>query len=105
MARCRGITYTVDDGKGAVNSTAEAILKITVLPVRDIVDDASTTLVNTPVKTPVLSNDSFEGTPVVTSTAPPGNGSITVNPDGTILHPSDGFVGLIPTPTPSPVAG
>ena len=90
-----GITYTVDDGKGAVNSTAEAILKITVLPVRDIVDDASTTLVNTPVKTPVLSNDSFEGTPVVTSTAPPGNGSITVNPDGTITYtPNDGFIGV-----------
>ena len=89
------ITYTVDDGKGAVNSTAEAILKITVLPVRDIVDDASTTLVNTPVKTPVLSNDSFEGTPVVTSTAPPGNGSITVNPDGTITYtPNDGFIGV-----------
>lgn len=89
------ITYTVDDDKGAVNSTAEAILKITVLPVRDIVDDASTTLVNTPVKTPVLSNDSFEGTPVVTSTAPPGNGSITVNPDGTITYtPNDGFIGV-----------
>jgi hypothetical protein len=88
------ITYTIDDGKGASNSTATAILRITVTPVVDIANDSSTTHVNVPVTTTVLGNDSFEGVPVITSTTSPTHGSITVNPDKTITFtPDHGWTG------------
>ncbi len=90
------VTYTVSDGTGdPVNGTRQSTLDITVTPVVDIETDTSSTLVNTPVTIPVLDNDSFEGdSPEVTGTTPPANGSVTVNPDGTITYtPNPGFTG------------
>ena len=47
-----------------------------------------------PVTIPVLANDSFEGTPVVTGTTPPSNGTLTINADNTITYtPNPGFFG------------
>ena len=88
------VTYTVSDGSGASNGTATATLTITVTPVADIADDTISTLAGSPVKTPVLDNDSFEGTPVVSGTTPPAHGKVTINPDGSITYtPDPGFSG------------
>lgn len=88
------ITYTVSDGKGASNSTATAILQITVTPVVDVANDSVTTLAGRAVTSKVLENDSFEGSPVVTATTPPANGTVMVNPDGSITYtPDPGFSG------------
>ena len=88
------VSYVVSDGTGASNSTAIATLTIVVTPVADVADDTATTLANRPVTTPVLANDSFEGTPVVTGTTPPSNGTLTINADNTITYtPNPGFFG------------
>ncbi|HNR60937.1 MAG TPA: Ig-like domain-containing protein [Thauera sp.] len=88
------ITYTIDDGRGASNSTAPATLSIIVTPVADVADDTATTRPSMPVTIPVLANDSFEGTPVVTGTTPPSNGTLTINADNTITYtPNPGFFG------------
>ena len=88
------ITYTIDDGRGASNSTAPATLSIIVTPVVDVADDTATTRPSMPVTIPVLANDSFEGTPVVTGTTPPSNGTLTINADNTITYtPNPGFFG------------
>ena len=88
------ITYTIDDGRGASNSTAIATLTIVVTPVADVADDTATTRPSMPVTIPVLANDSFEGTPVVTGTTPPSNGTLTINADNTITYtPNPGFFG------------
>ena len=85
------VTYTISDGEGG---TATAVLRITVTPVPDIVPDTSTTERDTPVRIPVLGNDNFEGPPRVTGTTPPANGTVTINPDGSITYmPNPGFVG------------
>lgn len=86
------VTYTISDGEGG---TATAVLRITVTPVPDIVPDTSTTERDTPVRIPVLDNDDFEGrNPRVTGTTPPGNGTVTINPDGSITYtPNPGFTG------------
>ena len=88
------ITYTIDGGTGASNSTAIATLTIVVTPVVDVADDTATTRPSMPVTIPVLANDSFEGTPVVTGTTPPSNGTLTINADNTITYtPNPGFFG------------
>ncbi len=88
------ITYTVDDGKGASNSTDTAILNITVTPVLDISNDTVSTQANASVTTSVLTNDSFEGSPVITATTQPSHGSVTLNSDGTITYtPNHGYIG------------
>lgn len=86
------VTYTISDGEGG---TATAVLRITVTPVPDIVPDTSTTERDTPARIPVLDNDDFEGrNPRVTGTTPPGNGTVTINPDGSITYtPNPGFTG------------
>lgn len=86
------VTYTISDGEGG---TATAVLRITVTPVPDIVPDTSTTERDTPVRIPVLDNDDFEGrNPRVTGTTPPANGTVTINPDGSITYtPNPGFTG------------
>ena len=63
-------------------------------PVVDVADDTATTRPSMPVTIPVLANDSFEGTPVVTGTTPPSNGTLTINADNTITYtPNPGFFG------------
>jgi len=65
-----------------------------VTPVVDVADDTATTRPSMPVSIPVLANDSFEGTPVVTGTTPPSNGTLTINADNTITYtPNPGFFG------------
>lgn len=86
------VTYTISDGEGG---TATAVLRITVTPVPDIVPDTTSTGQDTPVRIPVLDNDDFEGkNPRVTGTTPPANGTVTINPDGSITYtPNPGFTG------------
>ncbi|MES2990956.1 MAG: Ig-like domain-containing protein, partial [Pseudomonadota bacterium] len=82
------VTYTVSDGSVTTTST----LTITVSPVNDApvaIDDQTTTPINTPVVNfPVLPNDTDpDGNPLtVTSAVPvnPAQGTVTVNPDGTL---------------------
>ena len=63
-------------------------------PVADVADDTASTRPSMPVTIPVLANDSFEGTPVVTGTTPPSNGTLTINADNTITYtPNPGFFG------------
>ena len=93
------ITYTVTDPDG---NTATSTVAVTVNPVNDApvaVDDASTTPVDTAVTFAVLGNDTdvdgdtltVLGTPVVTS----GEGTVAVNPDGTLTFtPGAGFTGV-----------
>ncbi len=63
-------------------------------------DDTATTPQNTPVTISVLGNDTLGGAAVtpaqvtVTQVNPPANGSIVINPDGTITYtPNSGFSG------------
>jgi CshA-type fibril repeat protein len=90
------ITYTVTDPDG---NTATSTVTVTVTPVNDAPvaeDDAATTPEDTPVVIPVLGNDSdVDGdalTVVGTPTSP--NGTVAVNPDGTLTFtPAPDFTG------------
>lgn len=66
-------------------------------------DDAATTPSNTPVNIPVLANDTLNGDPVQladlvgppTVFEPPTNGTVEVQPDGSIVYtPNPGFAGV-----------
>jgi hypothetical protein len=82
------VTYTLTDGTVTTTST----LTITVTPVNDApvaVDDQTTTPINTPiVGIPVLPNDTDpDGNPLTVTGAVltnPAQGTVTVNPDGTL---------------------
>ncbi|WP_430463902.1 Ig-like domain-containing protein [Tabrizicola sp.] len=90
------ITYTITDPDG---NTSTSTVAVTVTPVNDAPEanpDVSTTPLNTPVTFAVLGNDtdvdgdtlSILGTP----TSP--NGTVVVNPDGTLTFtPTTGFTG------------
>ena len=90
------ITYTVTDPDG---NTSTSTVSVTVTPVNDAPEanpDTSTTPLNTPVTFAVLGNDTdvdgdtltIQGTP----TSP--NGTVVVNPDGTLTFtPPTGFTG------------
>jgi large repetitive protein len=89
------ITYTISDGQGGFST---ATVTVTVVPVNDppvAASDVTTTLEDTPVTVNVLGNDSDpDGDPltVVAATAP--NGTVTINPDGTIRYtPNANFNG------------
>ena len=90
-------TYTIKDLSGAVSN--EATVNITVTPVNDdpvAADDSANTLVDTPIDIPVLDNDNdVDGGPLtVTAVTDPANGSVIINPDGTIEYTPDlGFFG------------
>ncbi|WP_312370716.1 Ig-like domain-containing protein, partial [Stenotrophomonas sp.] len=63
-------------------------------------DDSATTAQNTPVTVSVLGNDMLDGMPAdpakvtVTQVNPPANGSVVVNPDGTVTYtPNPGYAG------------
>jgi large repetitive protein len=81
------ITYTISDGQGG---TATATVTITVTPVNDppvAVNDAATTLEDTPVTVPVLANDTdIDGNPLTVTAASAPNGTVVINPDGTITY-------------------
>jgi large repetitive protein len=87
-------TYSVTDTQG---NTTTATVTITVPNDPPTArPDESATLGATPVDIPVLLNDAdFNGDPVtVTETSSPANGTVVVNPDGTITYsPTPGFLG------------
>ncbi len=89
------ITYTISDGQGGFST---ATVAVTVNPVNDppvAVPDSATTAEDTPVTVPVLANDSdAEGDPLTVTAATAPNGSVAINPDGTITYtPNTNFNG------------
>ncbi len=81
------ITYTISDGNGG---TATAIVTVTVGAVNDppvATDDATSTDEDTAVTIPVLANDTdVDGNPLTVTAAVAPNGSVVINPDGTITY-------------------
>ncbi len=89
------ITYTISDGKGG---TATATATINVTPINDppiAQPDVATTAEDTPVRIAPLANDSdADGNPLVISAASAPNGTVVINPDGTITYtPNTNFSG------------
>ncbi len=89
------INYTISDGNGG---TSSAIATVTVTPVNDppvASDDSATTNEDTPVRVSVLPNDrDVDGDPLTVVSASAGNGTVTINPDGTITYtPNPNFNG------------
>lgn len=91
------ITYTVTDGNGG---SATSTVAVTVNPVNDAPvanDDTASTAFNTPVTIAVLANDTdVDGDALaVLGTPTSADGTVTVNPDGTITFtPNAGFSGV-----------
>ena len=90
------ITYTTSDGNGG---TATATATIVVSPVNDAplaTPDAVTINEDTPVTIPVLANDrDADGNPLTVTAATSPNGTIVINPDGTIRYiPNANFNGV-----------
>ena len=81
------VTYTISDGKGG---TSTATATITVAPVNDppvATNDTATTNEDTPVAVPVLANDrDVDGNPLTVTAATATNGTVIINPDGTITY-------------------
>ena len=90
------ITYVVTDPDG---NTATSTVTVNVTPVNDAPDandDTAATTVNVPVVIPVLANDTdVDGdTLSVVGTPTSADGTVTVNPDGTLTFtPAAGFTG------------
>ena len=89
------ITYTISDGKGG---TSTATVTVTVASVNDVpvaINDAATTSEDAPVKIPVLANDTdVDGDPLTVTAASAPNGTVVINPDGTITYkPNANFNG------------
>ncbi|WP_428628510.1 Ig-like domain-containing protein [Sphingopyxis sp.] len=89
------ITYTISDGKGG---TATATVTVTVTPANDppvATNDMVSTDEDTPVTIPVLANDvDIDGDLLAVVSASAPNGTVTINPDGTILYtPNPDFNG------------
>ncbi|MFL6588089.1 MAG: Ig-like domain-containing protein [Luteimonas sp.] len=91
--------YEICEVLNPTNCSTASVTITVVAPDVTAVDDSTTTDQNTPVTIPVLDNDTLNGVPVdpdnVTITVtPPGNGSVVVNPDGSIVYtPAPGFAG------------
>ncbi|MHA6316122.1 Ig-like domain-containing protein, partial [Altererythrobacter sp. CAU 1778] len=89
------ITYTISDGNGGTDT---ATVAVTVNPVNDVpvaANDTATTAEDTPVTIPVLANDTdADGNPLTVVGATSPNGTVTINPDGTITFvPNPDFNG------------
>jgi CshA-type fibril repeat protein len=89
------ITYTISDGNGG---TATATVIVTVTPRNDppvAVDDSASTNEDTPVTVPLLANDSdLDGDPLTITAASAPNGTVVINPDGTVTYtPNANFTG------------
>jgi large repetitive protein len=84
-------TYTVCDSSGNNCKTAT----VTVLVTPTAKPDTATTKENTPVTVPILVNDLGKLDPAsVTVTSGPNNGTVVINPDGSIKYtPVPGFNG------------
>ncbi|HCG8289649.1 TPA: tandem-95 repeat protein [Vibrio parahaemolyticus] len=89
------ITFTAKDPSGeSVSQTVD----FTVAPVADIVADKAKVVEDTPTIIKVLGNDTFEGDGKVVSLDAnngPVNGSVSVNPDGSVTYtPNDNYHGI-----------
>ena len=86
------LTFTATDAGGL---SVSQVVGFAVTAVDDIADDAAVAVVeDTATIITVLGNDSFEGTPVVTATSTPGNGSVVINGDNTITYtPNSNYTG------------
>jgi hypothetical protein len=84
------ITYQISDGNGGVDT---AVVTVTVDPVNDppvAVNDTATTDEDTPVTIPLLGNDSdVDGDDLTVTDASALNGTVTINPDGTVTYTPD----------------
>ena len=84
--------YEICDPSGLCDT---ATVTITVTPVNDppvANDDNTETTINTPIAIPVLINDSDPDGDIITVTTiitPPANGTVVINPDGTITYTPD----------------
>ncbi|EPW6426737.1 tandem-95 repeat protein, partial [Vibrio parahaemolyticus] len=88
------LTFTATDPSG---ESISQTVKFTVAPVADIVADKATVVEDTPTIIKVLGNDTFEGDGKVVSLDTnngPANGTVSVNPDGSVTYtPDDNYVG------------
>ena len=88
--------YTITDGNGGFDS---AIVTVTVGGINDApvaVDDSANTDQDVPVTIAILNNDSdIDGDELtVTETTTPENGTVEINPDGTVTYtPNNSFTG------------
>ncbi|MFC4635041.1 beta strand repeat-containing protein, partial [Dokdonia ponticola] len=82
------VTVTNPDGS---TTTETATVTVTVTPADDVMDDTATTPEDTPVDIAVLDNDTFDPTATieVTDVTDPNNGTVTINPDGTVTYTPD----------------
>jgi hypothetical protein len=97
------LTVTLNDGGNTGidplltgNGTSEEdtdVVTLTVTPVADIANDAATTNEDTAVDVPVLANDTFEGSEVVTGATNGTNGTVTFDADSVIYTPNADFNG------------
>ncbi|MEO0820818.1 MAG: Ig-like domain-containing protein, partial [Pseudomonadota bacterium] len=93
-------TYTVEDDDSAVSNTATVSLSVGAPNQAPVAaDDNAVTAIDVPIEISVLSNDSdIDGTldpATVTVTTQPTNGSVQINPSGTVTYtPSNGFQGV-----------
>jgi CshA-type fibril repeat protein len=90
------ITYTIDDGNGG---TSTATVTITVNPQNDgpvANDDAGTTNEDTPLLIDLTANDTdIDGDTLTVDSATAANGSVAINPDGTVTYtPNSNFNGV-----------
>ncbi|NAW81558.1 tandem-95 repeat protein, partial [Vibrio sp. V43_P6S15P86] len=88
------LTFTATDPSG--ESVSQAV-NFTVAPVVDIEADSTDVVEDTPTVINVLGNDTFDGEDKVVSldtNKGPANGTVSVNPDGTVTYiPDDNYVG------------
>ncbi len=89
------LTFTATDPSG---ESISQTVNFTVAPVADIVADKATVVEDTPTIIKVLGNDTFEGDGKVVSldaNSGPANGSVSVNPDGSVTYtPNDNYHGI-----------
>ncbi|EJG1066327.1 tandem-95 repeat protein [Vibrio parahaemolyticus O1] len=89
------LTFTATDPSG---ESISQTVNFTVAPVADIVADKATVVEDTPTIIKVLGNDTFEGDGKVVSLDTnngPANGSVSVNPDGSVTYtPNDNYHGI-----------
>ncbi len=84
-------TYTISDGNDGTDTATVTVDVACVNDPPDAVNDTASTDEDVPVTIPVLNNDSDpDSDPLtVTTVSDPPNGSVTINPDGTVTYTPD----------------